>query len=200
MFPFSKIINLEVLYPATAFFKVTHPTTKQNAAMKTLTVHALGQDIDMLSKHCESRGTLKHYKSRTPTNVLACGRQKYESVETMFNWPSQSNLASPIWQAQSGTNLEFRPIWFLGSNHFQSGNDQSRELTLGVLAPDWTQAGETVKHQIYNSNVGQSANLGQIETNLARLLWLGQSCCLVSCYARDTCVHVCSYYAHIHHE
>jgi len=36
-------------------------------------------------------------------------------------WPSQRNLA-PIWKVQSGANLEFRPIWHLANNNFQSGN------------------------------------------------------------------------------
>ena len=86
---------------------------------------------------------------------------------------SHINLA-PIWQVQSGANLEFRPIWHLANNNCQSGNGQSGKLSIGFLVPDWTQSGKTLKRQIANSNLGQSGNLGQIETNLARLLWLGQ--------------------------
>jgi len=80
----------------------------------------------------------------------------------------------PIWQIKSGTNLEFKPICLFGKNSFQSWNDRSGKLTLEFLVPDWTQSGKTHKHQIANSNLGQSGNLGQIATNLARLLWLGQ--------------------------
>jgi len=39
---------------------------------------------------------------------------------------------------------------------------------------DGTQSGKTLERQIANSNLGQSGNLGQIATDLARLLRLGQ--------------------------
>jgi len=101
-----------------------------------------------------------------------------------------SGRAKAIWRQSGKSNLapicNSGQIILSGKNNFQSGNDQSGRLTLGFLVPDWTQSSKALKRKIANSNLGQSGQLGQIEADLARLLWLGQQLSNIqnSCWVR----------------